>query len=207
MHEQLFGSKTRVKLLELFLLSPKSAFYVREITRKVEEQINSVRRELANLSKIGILTSETSDNKLYYRANIESRYYMPLRSLIEAEEYIPKADMPTDSDISAVEAKSRAKNPILSEIAKSGNLEALLLMGSYTRESESGIDILIIGEFSERKLTKAIETLEQAEKKTLSYCVLNSAQWKYRCSINDRFITTVLGTTYEVLLDSKNLIN
>ena len=40
MFEQLFGSKTRVKLLQLFFENPNRSFYVREITRKIEEQIN-----------------------------------------------------------------------------------------------------------------------------------------------------------------------
>lgn len=41
MIEQLFGSKTRVKLLHLFYENPNRSFYVREITRKIDEQINS----------------------------------------------------------------------------------------------------------------------------------------------------------------------
>jgi predicted transcriptional regulator len=56
MIEQLFGSKTRVKLLQLFMSNPNRSFYVREITRKIDEQINSVRRELANLLSIGIIS-------------------------------------------------------------------------------------------------------------------------------------------------------
>ena len=60
MIEQLFGSKTRVKLLQLFYSNPNRSFYVREITRKIDEQINSVRRELSNLLNIGIITSETT---------------------------------------------------------------------------------------------------------------------------------------------------
>lgn len=44
MIDALFGSKTRVKLLHLFLNNPGQPFYVREITRKIDEQINSVRR-------------------------------------------------------------------------------------------------------------------------------------------------------------------
>ena len=60
MIEQLFGSKTRVKLLQLFYSNPNRAFYVREITRKIDEQINSVRRELSNLLSIGIITSDLS---------------------------------------------------------------------------------------------------------------------------------------------------
>ena len=69
MIEQLFGSKTRVKLLQLFYSNPNRAFYVREITRKIDEQINSVRRELSNLLSIGIIVSENTENKLYYEVN------------------------------------------------------------------------------------------------------------------------------------------
>ena len=42
--EKLFGSKTRAKLLKLFFENPGKSFYVREMTRVIDEQINSVRR-------------------------------------------------------------------------------------------------------------------------------------------------------------------
>ena len=69
MVEQLFGSKTRVKLLSLFFNNPGRPFYVREITRKIDEQINSVRRELANLLSVGLVSSDGSNNRLYYEVN------------------------------------------------------------------------------------------------------------------------------------------
>ena len=52
--EKLFGSKTRAKLLALFFENTEKSYYVREITRVIEEQINSVRRELTNLSALGL---------------------------------------------------------------------------------------------------------------------------------------------------------
>jgi len=66
--EKLFGSKTRAKLLNLFFENSSKSYYVREITRVIDEQINSVRRELLNLDSIGIIKSETFDNKVYYSA-------------------------------------------------------------------------------------------------------------------------------------------
>src|SRR5438128_7349184 len=81
MVEQLFGSKTRVKLLQLFYSNPNRSFYVREITRKIDEQINSVRRELANLLSIGIIASETNNNRLYYEVNQQYEYYPPLATI------------------------------------------------------------------------------------------------------------------------------
>ena len=81
MIEQLFGSKTRVKLLQLFYSNPNRAFYVREITRKIDEQINSVRRELSNLLNIGIIVSDSNNNKLYYEVNQKFKYYEPLQQI------------------------------------------------------------------------------------------------------------------------------
>src|SRR5450631_1105390 len=81
MIEQLFGSKTRVKLLQLFYSNPNRSFFVREITRKIDEQINSVRRELSNLLSIGIIVSENTDNKLYYEVNQKYEFYEPLSAI------------------------------------------------------------------------------------------------------------------------------
>src|SRR3982750_3094504 len=81
MVEQLFGSKTRVKLLQLFYSNPNRSFFVREITRKIDEQINSVRRELSNLLSIGIIVSENTENKLYYEVNQKYEYFDPLQQI------------------------------------------------------------------------------------------------------------------------------
>src|ERR1035438_394502 len=81
MIEQLFGSKTRVKLLRLFYSNPNRSFYVREITRKIDEQINSVRRELANLLSIGIISSNTNNNRLYYEVDQSYEFYESLSTI------------------------------------------------------------------------------------------------------------------------------
>src|ERR1700756_1988821 len=91
MVEQLFGSKTRVKLLQLFYSNPNRSFYVREITRKIDEQINSVRRELSNLMQIGIITSDTTNNRLYYEVNQKYEFYEPLRAIFGGAQMPPDA--------------------------------------------------------------------------------------------------------------------
>src|ERR1700742_2611576 len=113
MIEQLFGSKTRVKLLQLFYSNPNRSFYVREITRKIDEQINSVRRELSNLLSIGIITSENTNNRLYYEVNQKFEYYKPLQEIFgggvnktiskkKAADATDAADEPGDTDLKAM---------------------------------------------------------------------------------------------------------
>jgi predicted transcriptional regulator len=51
-------SKTRVKLVELFYLNVQQMYFVREITRLTNNEINAVRRELEKMVGYGLLKSE-----------------------------------------------------------------------------------------------------------------------------------------------------
>ena len=82
MLERLFGSRTRVKLLKLFLTNPSTAFFVREISRKVGEQLNSVRRELANLMTLGAVTTAEHDDKKFYQLNTKFVLADELKALL-----------------------------------------------------------------------------------------------------------------------------
>ena len=79
--EKLFGSKTRAKLLALFFENTEKSYYVREITRVIEEQINSVRRELTNLSALGLVKIENYENKVYYSANTKHPFARPMTEI------------------------------------------------------------------------------------------------------------------------------
>src|ERR1700754_1404959 len=100
MIDALFRSKTRVKLLHLFLNNPGKSFYVREITRLIDEQINSVRRELSNMLSVGIITSDSSDNKLYYAVNQRYEYYVPFRAIF-SDNQIDTAIVATKTEMSS----------------------------------------------------------------------------------------------------------
>ena len=43
--KQLLVSQTRLKLITVLFANPKEIYYVRQLVRLVEEEINSVRRE------------------------------------------------------------------------------------------------------------------------------------------------------------------
>lgn len=199
--EQLFGSKTRVKLLNLFYSNPNRSFYVREITRKIDEQINSVRRELANLLNIGIITSDTNNNRLYYEVNQAYDYYRPL-GLIFSDK-TPTASASTKK--AAAHKPAPTDNPDL-DLRKLGNVELLLYTGQFTRDESSGIDMLIVGDLNQTKLTKFIDALEKEEGKDLRFTVMNMQEFQYRRQINDRFLSNVMQAKAQVVVDKNQHI-
>ena len=211
MIEQLFGSKTRVKLLGLFYANPNRSFYVREITRKIDEQINSVRRELANLLSIGIIKSDANNNRLYYEVNQEYEYYRPLSMIFGgvpvAEKAAPKTKSPEpkkSAEKPTVDATP--EHPLAKEIRSIGRVDMLVLTGQFTRDDSAGIDVLIVGDVNQTKVDKFIEDLEQAENKELRYTVLPLDNYKYRVQINDRFISGLINAKKQVIINSQELV-
>jgi hypothetical protein len=191
MVEQLFGSKTRVKLLQLFYGNPNRSFYVREITRKIDEQINSVRRELANLLNVGIITSDMTNNKLYYEVNQTYEYYKPLLQIF--------GDGKPQAGKSPTEAK--AADPLKAL----GNVELALYTGQFTRDESSGVDFLIVGDINQTQLNKYIDELEKKENKEIRYTVMSLDDFMYRQRIKDRFVANIMSAKTQVLADKHGL--
>lgn len=194
MIEQLFGSKTRVKLLRLFFSNPNRSYYVREITRKIDEQINSVRRELANLLSIGIISSDTNNNRLYYEVDQKYEYY-PELSII-----FGKGVKPATSKVTATEAA------VNNDIATLGNIELALYTGQFTRDDSSGVDFLVVGDINQSKLANFVSDLEVKEGKEIRYVSMPLPEFKYRKQVNDRFLSNVLASKVQILVDKQFLL-
>lgn len=192
MIEQLFGSKTRVKLLQLFYGNPNRSFYVREITRKIDEQINSVRRELANLLSIGIISSDTNNNRLYYEVNQKFDYYDPLSAIF-------------GNPIRPQSVEKEQVNEVKS-VNVLGNVELAILLGHFTRDERSGVDVLIVGDVNKTQLSRYISELESQEGKELRYAVMSSDDFNYRLEVHDRFIDSIMKSKKQVLVDKKSVL-
>ena len=214
MIDALFGSKTRVKLLKLFLNNPDSSYYVREITRLIDEQINSVRRELSNMLKIGIITSENVENKLYYKVNQMYPYFIPLRAIFSDEE-IPIAEVQaakisgntkgSTSTFSSSDSNPEVKyyNKIFEGLT---GAHAIVIAGKLVRGSASPIDILIIGQVPNTKLKTIIKSIERREEIEVNYTVIAPEEFHYRISVRDRFIGEILDTKFTVIKDANRII-
>ncbi len=201
MIEQLFGSKTRVKLLQLFYSNPNRSFYVREITRKIDEQINSVRRELANLLSIGIIASDNTNNRLYYEVNQSYEFYKPLKAIFGSGSFEEGSATTTRA-----KAAGSAPNAERDKIKALGNVEVALYTGQFTRDDSSGIDVLIVGDLNQHAMQKFVTELETKEGKDIRYTVMSPQEFNYRRQIKDRFISTVLGAKKQVLIDKNSIL-
>lgn len=190
--EKLFGSKTRAKLLQLFFENPEKSFYVREMTRVIEEQINSVRRELGNLETIGVIKSETFDNKIYYSANNKHPFARPLTEIFS------KKVSPTRTQEVRASTWDDYIRPVKSY------LKGLVVTNRLP--GQDGIDLLIIGNDRTKKLTRWAEVIEKRLGKPINYVIMSVDDFTYRKNVKDRFVREVLEMEITEIIDPEKII-
>ena len=177
MFEQLFGSKTRAKLLSLFFNNPHRSFYVREITRDIDEQINSVRRELANLSDLNIVKSHPKAGKLYYALNSKFKFVKEFKVVFKGA----KTDI-----------KTKDENKLATDLKRTGSIHYAALMGYFTQDPNNQIDLFLVGKIDKKKLKRILSSLEKEAGKEINFCMLSLEEYNQRNLLYDRFLTEVM---------------
>lgn len=175
MLEELFVSRVRVKLLQLFLNTPVVLLHVREIVRRVDEEINAVRRELARMEKYGMVTSEWRANRRLYRFRKDYVYYREILGLV---------------------AKSTGLGGnILKAKLKLGKLKFVFISSRFLQGGPAGsedVDLLLVGQVILPEL-QAIVADEQVKREAeINYSYMDETEFQFRVRRRDPFILRVL---------------
>lgn len=181
--EALFISKVRVKILQLFLSTTDPLLHVREIVRRVREEINAVRRELANLEKAGLVDSEWRANRRLYRVRKDYLFYPQLLGFVAKTTGLGGA---------VVKNKPRL-----------GRIKYASIAIRYLRNQSSNpedVDLLVVGQIVQPEL-QAIVADEQAKRETeINYSFMDEPEFNFRVKRRDPFILKVLTQPKVMLL-------
>ncbi|HLC50872.1 MAG TPA: nucleotidyltransferase domain-containing protein [archaeon] len=174
MLEKIIGSKSRIKMLELFLFYSEKNFYLREIARLTKENTNAVRRELKNLMDVGIIKREEKGNMIFYEINKTSPLYEPLKTIFMRTESLGKH---------------------LKEALKNKNTKYVLVYGSFAsgRETEkSDIDLLIIGVIKQSDIIDAISGFERKMLREVNYIIWTEKEFEKRIKENHHLLADII---------------
>jgi predicted transcriptional regulator len=181
MLSKLFGSICRVKILKIFLLNPDNKYYIRQLARDLNLQVNAVRRELNNLTNIGLIQAEkeTIKGKRYYFCNQNSILFLEMKALFSKAQLLSCQDF-------------------IDKLQKLYTPKFLMLSGFFVGNSGSLTDLFLVGNFNKQKIINLISELEKDLGLEINYTIMNQAEFIYRRQIVDRFLSD--------LLKQKNLI-
>lgn len=203
MLDNFFGSRARVKILKAFLLHPDQVFYLRQLARDLDLQVNSVRRELKNLEDLGLLLlvpikklkSEAGEAPKNLNFSTDKKYYQINQSFILYPE------------IKALILKSQilAGKNFVEDLESVAEPKLLILTGIFVGQADMPTDMLVVGKASKTKFVELIKKLEHSLGKEINYTLLDEAEFEYRREIADVFLHNILESKKLVLLNKLNL--
>lgn len=183
-------SRVRSKLLKVFLQDPQEMFYVRQLTRKVGEEINAVRRELERMQGRGMVKNEPRGNRLYYFMRKDYPFYQELLQLIAKTDGLGGA--------------------IRKDQKKLGKLKFVMLSGKFIRRKprqQNEIDLLVVGNVVLPQLAALVREEEARREQEVNYTVMALDEFEFRRSRRDPFLLGILaGSRVMIIGDEDELV-
>jgi DNA-binding Lrp family transcriptional regulator len=187
----LFGSDARIKILNLFLLSPEQKYSSNQISKEAGLSTAIVRRELINLEKSGLLKREglvknsgekaASDKNLYY---LEKNFilYPELKALF-------------------IKAQILSSQKFITDLQKICQPKFLALSGLFVDNSKSPTDIFLVTRVRRLEFLKLIKELEKDLGREVNFTLMDESEFIYRREIMDVFLYDILEGDNIILID------
>jgi len=180
-------SRVRVKMFELFFTNPGEMYYVRQITRKIKEEINAVRRELDKMLGYGLLRSEQRGNRLYYYLNKRYLYFQEIHQMVTKNTGLGK--------------KIRKLR------RKLGTLEFVMFSGRFVRglaPRQNEVDVLVIGDVVLPELEALIKEEESRLEREVRVAVFEKKEFDFRKTRRDPFIMDILFSSRVMVIGNED---
>ncbi|PIQ73430.1 hypothetical protein COV58_02460 [Candidatus Roizmanbacteria bacterium CG11_big_fil_rev_8_21_14_0_20_36_8] len=164
-------SKVRRKILQLFFHNISDSYYLREVVRKTDEEVNAVKRELDILYNAKVLFREKRTNKIFYSLNKQYEFFDELLRIFTKHTSLAK-----------LIKKNRSRLGKVKYVAVSTNFSKKIPI------KDDEIYVLFVGIL----VIPEIESIMASSKKEfgweINYTVLTETELAFRKKNNDPFI-------------------
>ena len=172
--KRLFSSKLRVSVLSHFFMNPGESFYVRNLATLLGESAGNLARELNNLEEAGLVQSRAVGNQKHFSLREDSPIHEDLRNLF----------------LKTVGAGGEIRD-LLSNV---NDIELAFIFGSFVSgeaHGSSDIDVMIIGEISDRELALLMAELEGRLHREINYMTYSREEAERRIEQEGDFVHEV----------------
>lgn len=171
MLENIIPSKVRRKILSLYFHNIDQSYYLREIVRLTDEEVNAVKRELDILHDAKVLTRERRTNKVFYALNKNYQLYDEFLRIFTKETTLAEL--------------------IYKNSSRLGKIKFIAVSTKFSKKAaikEDEIYVLFVGIV----VIPEVESIMQAARKEfgwdINYTVMTEDEVQFRKRNNDPFL-------------------
>ena len=172
----LLGSKLRAKVLGWLFTHADERYYVRQLTKILEDDPTNISRELARLERMGLLTLVVSGRQKYYQANTLSPIFDEIHRLMV-------------KTYGVADVLRTALEPLSKEIITA------FIFGSFAKGTEkrsSDIDLMAVGEVSFDEMVSALTPAEKTLRREINSVIYTRDEITQKMKNDSNFLKTVL---------------
>lgn len=192
---KLFGSSARIKVMRLFMLNGRSGFENKDIIKRSKISPSSARKELSLLSGAGFIKKRNFTKEVETPTGHLKKKKTTGWFLNENYPYLASVQN------LLVDSCSMNREDIMKRFKKAGRIKLFIVAGIFTKDEESRLDLMIVGDNLKRNIIEAsVRNLEAELGRELSYAVFETIEFTYRLDMYDKLVCDVLDYPHETLV-------
>ncbi|MCX5698271.1 MAG: nucleotidyltransferase domain-containing protein [Candidatus Omnitrophica bacterium] len=170
-----FKNKLQQEILAYTFTHEKKSFYVRELAGLINEDAGNLSREMRKLEEEGLFLSSVKGRERFYCLNKAYPVFKELRDIV----------------FKTVGIEGSLKRAF----SRIDNIDFSCLYGSYAQSKAklaSDVDIIVVGDFSQKKFLSAIRKLEQNFGREINYTSYTPKEFEQERKKIGSFLNLVL---------------
>jgi predicted nucleotidyltransferase len=173
--EGLLGSKSRARLLTIFVTHPAEEYYAQRLTTMTSLAESSVRYELRRLERLGVLVARKEGRERYFRIN-------------DRHPLLPEFTQMVYKTAGLGELLRRA-------VGTMPGVDAAFIYGSVAKGGEhatSDIDLFVLGKPDQTRLAAALREAEGRLGREINLVIMDPDEWQRRRDARESFTDELL---------------
>ena len=187
MLKDIVTSEVRIKIIHEFFKDVNKPLHIRELARRVDTEINAVRRELLRFHKAGLLKKEARMNRVYYQIKKDYSIYPEIFSIVAKEIGLGSI--------------------IIKNLTELGKVKFALLSRAFVEgriSTTDQVDLLIVGAVDIKFLQEIIKNYEAHIEREINYTVLGEEEFFFVKTRKDPIINGAITQSRVILVGDEN---
>ncbi len=178
----------RGRILAATLARPEKRWYLSELSAFLKTQPSSLQREINALKDAGILEEWRDGRRVYLKPDTRSPVFLDLKGLFD---------------------KTEGAIPVLKQVIEpfGEHIQLAFVYGSMARsaeESESDVDLLVVGTVGLADLIPTLRLAEQTLGRPVNATVFSGEEFGRKARGHDHFLSAVLGDAKQFVKGSEH---
>ena len=182
----LFGSKTRVRLITKLMMNPKQTYYIRELSRELGIPYGMVYREIGNLAGLRIIKLEKRGKITLIHVNESLPYLGDLRNLV---------------------LKTTGISHVILEMIPGDSVRFMLVFGSMANGDygeRSDTDLMVVGSMDEEPLLVAAKRIEEETGREVNYLLWSEEEFLEKVKAGHHLLLDIAEKPLIMLVGSED---